>query len=74
MYNIDNLTLKQCEAVINEGLNSLFKIDQALIIIKKFQLFEKEYQSFEDYCQSKWNINEEYNYISIKKQPNKELI
>ncbi len=65
MNQVDKITLKQCEAIINEGLNTLSKIDQALNIIKRFQLFEDEYQNFEDYCQSKWDINEKYNYIFI---------
>ena len=65
MNQINNITLKQCEAVINEGLTTLYKVDQALSIIKKHQLFEEHYPSFEDYCRSKWNINEKYNYIFI---------
>jgi len=58
--------LKQCEAIIAEGLEALSKVDRALSIIQERELFSEEFDSFSSYCHTKWRINEKLNYVFIK--------
>ncbi len=51
------ITLNQCEAILDEGLDSFFKIARALDLIKKMKLYQKEYDSFEDYCKHKFKLH-----------------
>ena len=60
------ITLKQCEAIIQEGLESMYKVDRALSIINDMALYKRKNESFESYCQARWNISEKHNYIFIK--------
>lgn len=63
------ITLRQCEAIIQEGLDAMYKVDRALSIIHDMGLIEGKYQSFEAYCQAKWNIGDRHNYVFIKSAP-----
>ncbi|MCH9814652.1 MAG: hypothetical protein K0U47_12010 [Epsilonproteobacteria bacterium] len=60
------VTLKQCEAIIQEGLEAMYKVDRALSIINDLELFNTKHESFEAYCQAKWNIGNRHNYVFIQ--------
>ncbi len=57
---------RQCEAIIQEGLDAMSKVDRALAIIQQMELYDNTHESFEAYCQTKWNIDEKYHHLDIK--------
>jgi hypothetical protein len=73
-YKRKTIMLKQCEAIIGEGIESMYKVDRAFSIISDMELYGRKYESFEAYCQSKWNIENKYRYLPSIKQYNKEKI
>lgn len=54
--------LQECEAAIREGLGYAFKVGAALEIIKQKRLYLDHYDSFEEYCESRWNIHRSFAY------------
>jgi len=65
-YAAREITLRQCEAIIQEGLDAMYKVDRALSIINEMALYTGKNESFEAYCQAKWNIGEKHNHLFIK--------
>ena len=58
MKRLDNkIALRQCESIYDEGISSIFKVSRALQLIKKMELYSKDYGSFETYCEDKLKIN-----------------
>lgn len=58
MKRIDSqVALRQCESVCEEGVDSILKVGKALQLIKKMKLYNKEYSSFDIYCEDKLKIN-----------------
>ncbi len=68
------ITKRQCEAIIQEGLDAISKVDRALDIIQQMKLYDNTHKSFETYCQTKWNFDEKYTYISIKDTKHKQIL
>jgi len=60
-HSISNLShrllLEQCEAIIEEGLQTLEKVERALEIIEQMQLYKNSFETFESYSQEKWKID-----------------
>lgn len=52
--------LSNCELVIETGLNTFVAVGKALLEIKENNLYRIEFDTFENYCQSKWNISKNY--------------
>lgn len=48
--------LRQCESIYEEGFESVFKVAKALKLIKKMKLYQKEYESFESYCNNRLKL------------------
>jgi len=57
------ITLKQCEAIILEGLEAMDKVNRAFSIIKEMELYSKEYKSFNHYCLTKWDVQKRYQHL-----------
>ena len=53
----EQLLLEQCEAIIEEGLKTLEKVERAFEIIEQMQLYKNGFKNFESYTQKKWNID-----------------
>lgn len=70
-HSTKEITFRQCEAIIQEGLDVMYKVDRALSLIHDMGLYEGKYQNFEAYCQDKWNIIERHNYVFLNGAPNK---
>lgn len=67
--NTEENLLVQCEAIIEEGLNTMDKVDKALSIIHDLKLYNKKnYHSFESYCQNNWHIKNKYTHLYIRKK------
>ena len=47
---------EQYEAIIDMGLNTFFKVGEALAIIKEKRLYRQSYSNFEDYCRDRWDF------------------
>jgi hypothetical protein len=52
----ENQTLENLEIVIERGLNTFVDVGEALLTIRDERLYRQEYSTFEDYCQTRWNI------------------
>ncbi len=55
--NSERLLLEQCEAIIEEGLRTLAKVERALGIIEQMQLYKNSFETFESYSTKRWDIN-----------------
>jgi hypothetical protein len=51
------LLLEQCEAIIEEGLQTLEKVERALAIIEQMKLYKNGFETFESYSAKKWKID-----------------
>ena len=65
---IKEITLKQCEAIIAEGLDAIHKVDRALSIIHDMELYSQEYESFKAYRHAKWNIDDNIKILNNKEK------
>ena len=52
--------LEKCEGIIGRGLGTFFEVGNALLNIRENRLYRSTFQSFEDYCQERWNIGRSY--------------
>ena len=52
--------LKKLEAVIDEGMATFLKVGEALKIIRDSRLFREHYQSFEAYCEDRFDFGKSY--------------
>ena len=50
----DTLLLEQCEAIIEEGLKTLEKVERAFAIIEQMKLYQNGFENFESYATKKW--------------------
>jgi hypothetical protein len=48
------LLLEQCEAIIEEGLQTLEKVERALAIIEQMKLYKNGFETFECYSDKRW--------------------
>jgi hypothetical protein len=57
----DEKLLEHCEVTIKNGVKHFLSVGQALSTIRTKRLYKiKGFQTFEDYCQSKWEISRQY--------------
>lgn len=61
----DNKKLLALEKTIEEGLRTFTEVGTALLIIRDEKLYQKEYQTFEEYCDKKWDIDRSRAYQLI---------
>ncbi len=52
--NSQKMLLGQCEAVIQEGLKSIEKVERAFAIIEQMQLYKESCDDFETYYKKNW--------------------
>lgn len=50
------ITLHQCEAVIQEGLEAFAKVERALRVIEEMRLYPERYSSMDAYCMDNWEL------------------
>lgn len=48
--------LQACEQVIERGLQTFYEVGQALMEIRDKQLFRSDYETFDEYCQTRWGF------------------
>ncbi len=65
-HSEDDVIVKQCEAIIEEGVEAMYKVDRALSIIEDMKLYKPKYKSFDEYCFYKWQMNVHFKYLCIK--------
>lgn len=49
--------LDECERVIERGLATFVDVGRALLRIRDERLYRERHETFEDYCQARWNFN-----------------
>jgi len=57
---VEQSELTTLETVIETGLQTFYKVGEALLKIKENKLYRSEFDTFEDYCLSKWNISKRH--------------
>lgn len=57
--------LKECETVIERGLNTFYEVGGALAEIRDSRLYRIKYATFEDYCQERWGMSRRRGYELI---------
>lgn len=53
-------TLAEQEAVVAHGLQTFYDVGTALAAIRDLRLYRADYKTFEDYCQSRWNMTRQH--------------
>lgn len=61
--------LKNCELVIQTGLDTFYQVGQALLEIQENKLYRQEFNTFDEYLQGRWNFGrtQAYNFINSAK-------
>src|SRR5687767_15929381 len=57
--------LKDCEDIIERGLNTFYEVGTALAEIRDSRLYRIAYATFEDYCQERWGMSRRRGYELI---------
>lgn len=61
----EKMSLAECEAVIERGLNTFFAVGDALNAIKHHKYYRDKHDSFQDYCKDRWGIGRSRSYQLI---------
>lgn len=61
----EQATLAECEQVIERGLGTFVEVGQALLNIRDERLYRRDFATFEDYCEERWNIKRAHAYRLI---------
>jgi hypothetical protein len=59
---VETTKLKECEQIIERGLNTFVDVGNALLEIRDNKLYRIEYPTFEKYCKERWNISKMHAY------------
>jgi len=62
----ENTRLRHCEAVIEKSMNSFYEMGVALREIKDSKLYKEGFNTFEEYCSSKWGITRQTGHQYIE--------
>jgi len=54
---LEQSALDQCEAVIEQGLRTFVDVGNALLTIRDDRLYRREYWTFEEYCEKRWEFS-----------------
>ena len=56
LTNPEAQRLKALEKIVEIGLKTFVQVGEALLEIRESRLYRKQYKSFEEYCQKRWNF------------------
>jgi hypothetical protein len=56
----ESVRLKELETTIRGGLNTFLEVGDALWEIRESRLYKSEFQSFEEYCATRWKMTRNY--------------
>jgi len=57
LQSVEQKKLVDCEKTIRRGIKAFFEVGKALAIIKTERLYRCEYQTFDQYCEEKWDFS-----------------
>jgi len=66
LTNTERGTLQHCEAEIQRGLESFVEVGTALMRIRDGRLYRDGFETFEAYCEQKWNLSRPRAYQLIE--------
>lgn len=52
--------LEACEAKIEAGMETFVEVGNALLTIREGKLYRTEFKTFEEYCQTKWEMSDRH--------------
>ena len=58
--------LNKCEEIIEEGLQTFVDVGRALQIVREGKLYRTKFDTFEDYCQHRWQFTKQHANRLIK--------
>ena len=62
LNNLQKQEFKDCELVIDDGLKGFISVGNALAKIRDEKLYRENYDSFESYIKTRWQMNRDYAY------------
>lgn len=66
------LLFEQCEAIIEEGLKTLEKVERAFAIIEQMRLYKARFENIDSYYKERWSENIDLAHLChIQRQKNK---
>lgn len=57
--------LARCERIIASGMESFIEVGNALAEVRDSKLYEGKYDSFDDYCEKRWEFGRHRGYLLI---------
>lgn len=57
LSRVEARRLKECETVIERGLDTFYDVGNALSEIRDSRLYRMQYGTFEDYCRQRWDMS-----------------
>lgn len=58
--------LDECEDTIERGLETFYEVGTALAVIRDGRLYRAKYDTFENYCRKRWNLDRTYAHRIIE--------
>jgi hypothetical protein len=58
----EKLTLEHCEDVLKQHLSAFFEVGRALLEIRNKKLYRADFGTFEEYCETKWDMTKGHAY------------
>ena len=58
-----HLLFDQCEAIIEEGLKTLEKVERAFAIIEQMKLYREEFKDLDSYYKERWAKNIDLSHL-----------
>ncbi len=66
LSELEQTKLQQLETVINRGKQAFVEVGTALMEIRVSRLYRGEFDTFEEYCQSKWGFTRQFASLQIQ--------
>lgn len=66
LSELEQTKLQQLETVINRGKQAFIEVGTALMEIRVNRLYRGEFDTFEEYCQSKWGFTRNFAHMQIQ--------
>ena len=66
LNEIEQAELHRHESVIQRGKQAFIEVGTALMSIRDGRLYKGEYDTFEEYCQSKWGFSRNFAHMQIQ--------
>lgn len=56
----EKATLRECEVIIDRGLNTFVEVGESLLKIRDTRLYRDTHSTFESYCRERWSMSRQH--------------